>query len=461
MPRKKAPFPSLQRHKKSGRGVVRLSGEDIYLGPWPAGQESPPPAVSAAYDLAISEWVARGRSPRPSPTSSPCGDVALSASITVAELIARYWAYAEGYYRDADGVPTGEVPYLRAALRPLNHLYGPTAAADFGPLRLKAVRELLVNGYRHPRYGEQGALSRNGVNGRCHRIVRVFKWAVAEELVPADALHALRAVPGLREGRTKARETEPVLPVAWEDVKATLLHLRPMTAAMVRVAWHTGMRPGEVCRLKLAELDRSGEVWLYRPAKHKTAHRGKVRVVAVGPLAQAVILQFVRVRCPLCGVEGRPPRIGSRDGATCGRCADELDAGGVCGPHPREEVTPEDVPLFSPARDRDERSEDERAARRTRVQPSQRNRRLVAPRRKPRDAYTPMTLGRAVVRAAKSAGVAPWHLNQIRHAHGTRVRAEFGLEAAQAALGHSRADVTQIYAERDLGSAVKVAREIG
>ena len=204
--------------------------------------------------------------------------------------------------------------------------------------------------------------------------------------------------------------------MAWEDVEATLRHLRPTTAAMVRVAWHTGMRPGEVCRLKLAELDRSGEVWLYRPARHKTAHRGKVRVVAVGPLAQAVILEFVRVRCPLCGVEGRPPRIGSRDGATCGRCADRLDAAGVCDPQRREEITAEDVPLFSPAQGQAAASEDAGSGRRTRVQPARRNRRLVVPRRGPRDAYTPMTLGRAVVRAAESAGVAPWHLNQIRHA---------------------------------------------
>jgi hypothetical protein len=35
------------------------------------------------------------------------------------------------------------------------------------------------------------------------------------------------------------------------------------------------------------------------------------------------------------------------------------------------------------------------------------------------------------------------------------------LEAAQATLGHSRADVTQVYAERDLALAAKVAGEIG
>ena len=33
-----------------------------------------------------------------------------------------------------------------------------------------------------------------------------------------------------------------------------------------------------------------------------------------------------------------------------------------------------------------------------------------------------------------------WHPNQLRHTHGTRVRKEYGLEAAQVVLGHARAD---------------------
>ena len=41
------------------------------------------------------------------------------------------------------------------------------------------------------------------------------------------------------------------------------------------------------------------------------------------------------------------------------------------------------------------------------------------------------------------------------------IRSRFGLEAAQVVLGHSKADVTQIYAERDLGLADRVAGELG
>ena len=54
-----------------------------------------------------------------------------------------------------------------------------------------------------------------------------------------------------------------------------------------------------------------------------------------------------------------------------------------------------------------------------------------------------------------------WHPNQLRHTVATEVRARFGLEAAQAVLGHAKADVTQVYAERDLSKAAEVMRQIG
>ena len=43
----------------------------------------------------------------------------------------------------------------------------------------------------------------------------------------------------------------------------------------------------------------------------------------------------------------------------------------------------------------------------------------------------------------------------------TRVRKDYGLEAAQVMLGHSQANVTQVYAERDMGLAAAVAAKIG
>jgi hypothetical protein len=56
-------------------------------------------------------------------------------------------------------------------------------------------------------------------------------------MLPASIYHALRTVEGLRLGRTAARETVPVEPVADELVEATIPHLPPIIADMVRVQW--------------------------------------------------------------------------------------------------------------------------------------------------------------------------------------------------------------------------------
>ena len=75
--------------------------------------------------------------------------------------------------------------------------------------------------------------------------------------------------------------------------------------------------------------------------------------------------------------------------------------------------------------------------------------------------YTVDSYRRAITRACKQAGVAPWAPNRLRHARATEIRRSYGLEAAQVVLGHSSANVTQVYAERDLARAIDVARETG
>ncbi len=54
-----------------------------------------------------------------------------------------------------------------------------------------------------------------------------------------------------------------------------------------------------------------------------------------------------------------------------------------------------------------------------------------------------------------------WSPNRLRHSAGTEIRKRFGLEAAQVILGHASANVTQVYAERDLQKAVEIMREVG
>jgi len=89
------------------------------------------------------------------------------------------------------------------------------------------------------------------------------------------------------------------------------------------------------------------------------------------------------------------------------------------------------------------------------------NRREASPARVPGRSYTPWALVYAVRVAAEKAGVPHWHPNQLRHLRRTEVRQQYGVEAAQVILGHARADVTQVYAERDGTRTERVAGESG
>lgn len=149
--------PSLRRHKPSGLVVVTLGGKDHYLGPWPAELRKAPPDAREAYDRLIAKWLANGRRLAGAADDAP--------RLTVNELILSFWRFAEEHYRHEDGTPTNELTDYRYSLRPLRELYGPTSAADFSPLKLKAVRQRMMG----------ADLCRGVINQRVGRIVRMFK----------------------------------------------------------------------------------------------------------------------------------------------------------------------------------------------------------------------------------------------------------------------------------------------
>ena len=133
------------------------------------------------------------------------------------------------------------------------------ARGEFGPLCLEAVQQHLV--------GEGKA--RTYVNHLVQVIKQAFKWGVAKELVPVAVHQALATLPGLKQGRTAARETEPVGPVPDAVVDDTILCLPIVVGDMAMVQRLTGCRPGELMAMRPGDIDRSGEIWTYRPAHHK------------------------------------------------------------------------------------------------------------------------------------------------------------------------------------------------
>ena len=90
-------------------------------------------------------------------------------------------------------------------------------------------------------------LARRTINQHCSRIRRLFRWGVSEELLPVTTWQVLGTIQGLQRGRTTARETAPILPVADNVVELTLPHLPAVVRDTVRLQRHCGMRPHEVC----------------------------------------------------------------------------------------------------------------------------------------------------------------------------------------------------------------------
>jgi integrase len=138
---------------------------------------------------------------------------------------------------------------------------------------------------------------------------------------------------------------------------------------------------------------------------------------------------------------------------------------------------PDDAFCFSPAESEQQRQSTQRQRRKSKVQPSQLCRRVEKRKRPPQNWYDRTAYARALARGCERAFPTPkalskterklwrrehhFHPNQLRHSTATVVRQQFGLEAAQSVLGHAHADVTQVYAERDLALAEKVAKMIG
>jgi len=286
------------------------------------------------------------------------------------------------------------------------------------------------------------------INQQIGRIRRCFKWGVQQELVPPEVLTALETVPGLRAGRSAAKESRPVRPVSLDAVEAVMPFVSRHVWAMIRLQLLTGARPGEITQMRGCDLTMSGELWEYHPESHKTEHHGRERVIILGQEAQQIVREFLRT--------------------------DTTEF------------------LFRPEDARREFEEQRKVARTTPMSPSHRARqRKSKPKRKAGERYDTASYGAAIREACEKAFGMPkdlrnvstklppeerqrlktearawreqhcWHPHQLRHTAATEIRRNFGLEAAQVALGHAAADVTQIYAERDLELARQVAAKLG
>lgn len=380
--------PKLRKHKPSGRGFVELNGRRIYLGPYPPNAKKAPKATQERYECVLAEWLANGRRLPVDPHT-----------LTIDELFAAYWKHAKAIYaRDSSERYT-----IKKVMRDVRALYRSSRAVDFGPRALKAVRQKWIS----------KKLARTTVNRYVSHVLRAVKWAVSNEMVPVETYQALKAVDGLRKGRSKARETDPVTPVPETQIDAVRPFVARQVYAIIELQLLTAARPGELLTLRPIDFDTTGEVWTVTPHKHKTAYKGRERVLFFGPKAQGILRQFFADR-------------------------------------------PVDAYLFSPREAEKERYAKAGSHRRANQKPNAKK-----TDRELGDHYTPASYRRAIERACKENEIPEWTPYRLRHTAATNIRKQFGLEAAQVILGHATAKITEVYAERDNTKARDVIKCVG
>jgi integrase len=263
----------MRLHRPSGRAYVAVGREQHYLGPWGSAESR------RAYRDFIRRWEAEQKTP---------AKAARLGAPTVADVVTAFLAFAQQHYRRRDGTQTDELRAFRNVLTYLLHRHAERIADDI------TGRDLgeLVEAWR------AAGLTRRYINKSLGRLKRVFRWAASpsRELVSETTAARLSLVEGLSVG--EAPDRPDVQPVPLRDLALTLRWLdahRPMLAAMARVGYYCGARPGEVCRMQGGEVVRDRfrvgrqtiripeGLAVFLPSEHKNAKRGHTVYYTLGP----------------------------------------------------------------------------------------------------------------------------------------------------------------------------------
>lgn len=398
MGRKSVWPPRVCFHKSSGQDRIIVNGKSYYLGK--AGSQE----AKAEYARLVTELARQGQ-------AGPASVREVGPGFLVCEVLAKWWEYARRTYSKRGR----ELDQFRLALEPLERLYATLPAARFGREQLRELQRVMLDGSwwtdkdrEHGRRKHIEGLARGVVNRRIGKIRTVWRWLEDEAgMVPAGSWAGLSVVKPVRRGRPDARKTDARRSTTLDEVKAVGRHANPVVRAMLLLQWWTGMRSGEVRIMRVADVDTSGDVWVYRPREHKTDYLGHIRVVVLGSRARAVLSPWLALARPH-------------------------------GP---------DAFVFAP---------------RGRWRPSAKARR---PDHEPTvdwsACYTRDGFCQAVRAAADRAGCPRFVAYLNRHSTRMRVSQVGGDEAARAVLGQRHLDTTIRYGEIDLGLARDVQKRIG
>ena len=303
------------------------------------------------------------------------------------------------------------VTHFKLAIGYLVDIYGDLPADEFSPKKLKVCRSQMT---------KTGTLCRRMVNDYTGRIKHIFAWGVEEELVEAKVYDAIRVVKALPKGAPGTFDHPEREDVPEWVIALTLPFLAPVVAAMVVVQYLTGMRPSEVFKMRVGDIDQSKKngLWYYVPESHKTEEHVGKKPIPLGKPEQDLIAPYL---------VGKKP----------------------------------DEAVFSPRTAIRERAAQARARRKSPLTPSQQAR---VERQNVGEFYDKDSYRRAVEYGIAKGNrhevkIPHWTPYLLRNSAATAIELEHGLDKAQAQLGHTSADMTKRYSKAQLKQREKLARE--
>jgi integrase len=332
-----------------------------------------------------------------------------------------------------DGVVTASLNAFKLVCRQLLARYGDLPVNEFKPADLRILRQQMVD----------NDISLTVINQRIGRIRHIFRWgagdAPGEGLVKPETVVALQMLRDLRAGRGQARETEPVEAADEESFWAVMPYLSKPLRGLLQLVYWTGMRPGEVCRLRGQDLDLQGSdgfgrkhegLWCYRvPAKmaHCRSRSKQWQYYFLGPEAQEVLKPWLR----------------DSPGEYC----------------------------FQP-RDAHRLEGEERCRRRrpeTRVRPRQTRPSNTLPSKPYPVSAVAQSVRRAIQRINQERAacgiklIKPWHPHCLRHNAEQRIErlGGHGMEGSRVVLGHESLNITKVYGSRDMALAAEIMKRLG
>lgn len=182
----------------------------------------------------------------------------------------------------ASNISSGDKTNYNIIQKFLKEMFPSLRINNFGPHHLSELqREFIARG-----------LTRQGINKRINLTRRIFRWGVSQNLVHQQTFEALKSIFPVKKGM--AKESKIKSPANITDVFKTMKFLHPMLNAMIQLQLLTGMRPSEICKINIVDIETNDpECWWYKPANHKTSWREKTRAIPLTLKSIKIIERFL------------------------------------------------------------------------------------------------------------------------------------------------------------------------